>query len=117
VKSRTAAGLAWSSWALDVLLWAAYLCLWAGGGFRPFPGGEPEASAGGVVVRVTHALTFAAIAFTAAVITWRRPEHPAGWILSLSSLAVGWQVVANEYVRYAAARGAAPLLGGGAGVA
>ena len=92
MSRRTAAGLAWSLWALTVTLTALSLVLLVLN--LRYPNAPiPNYSLGNalVVIDVT----------VGAIVASRRPENPVGWLLCLSGVAVSTSTFTSLYAIYA----------------
>jgi hypothetical protein len=89
MKPRTAARLAWSTWAATLGLIVAALALGLAN-----PGGLP-------IGHVGLSVAFLSSATVGALLAWRRPGNAVGWICCAIGLGVALAVAPLEYVRYA----------------
>jgi hypothetical protein len=86
--------LAWSVWAINVLLLAA---MWALIGM-PRPVHSPTSFA---LQRASNATFILSAATVGALVAWRRPRNPIGWLLSASALCWTVVVFSAEYGLFA----------------
>jgi hypothetical protein len=88
------ARLAWVVWTLIVLLWAAMLALIV----QP----RPVPSAASFALQRASSSTFILSAVTVgALVAWRRPRNPIGWLLCLAAFSWTGIVFSAEYELYA----------------
>jgi signal transduction histidine kinase len=105
MRIRVYTWLAWSIWAISLLLWLASFVL------------RTIGNVAGGFERVLSTLAFVALSTAGALVASRRPESPFGWIVSAYGLLVGLEGLAIGYALLAANPVAAGRLGDGMGAA
>src|SRR5215216_4258263 len=95
MSTRTAVLLAWSLWALGVVLAALHLLLLSLGGLPQES--ERLGAAGGVFLRVVYSLTVVLLVTMGALIGARHPRNLIGWLCCVWVLVFGLELFASEY--------------------
>src|SRR5215216_399438 len=95
MASRTTVRLAWSLWALDVVLAALHLLLVSLGGLPQES--ERLGAVGGVFLRVVYSLTVVLLVTMGALIGARHPRNLIGWLCCAWGLVFGLEMFASEY--------------------
>ena len=98
---RWARWLAWSLWVLTLVVAAIGLALLVWDWSTPTP-------AGFFGIRGFTGLWALGFGGMGALLTWRRPRHPVGWILAGAGLLAAVDFVSLEYGLTAAGRGGLP---------
>jgi hypothetical protein len=104
MKHRTAAWMAWSVWALCVVLFASPVLL------DFFNSSVPTRS--GPISNLYIAVALLAYPTVGAIVASRRPNNLVGWILCAIGLLFGVEAFAEAYPYYALAAGSDSLPGG-----
>src|SRR3954447_15412834 len=113
MRTRAAAGAAWSLWAFGAALGASGLLLWALSDSHyipnhnvPVPAGAgalaPADVADATDFEVRLLVVFSIVAAAGAFIAARRPHNPIGWMLIGPGIAVGVRLFADGCAAYAA---------------
>jgi signal transduction histidine kinase len=92
MRARTAARVAWSSWAVTFALFAASFFLLFLNRHTAVPAGSLGRSA-----NITFPIVFLVFSTVGATVATRQPSNPIGWIFCASGLSIALSTFSSEY--------------------